>query len=166
MTTVELPEIIKRTVPVDEYIEKMTQPFKEKFLQRRQTYHLNEETIQKLRNCAKDVIIVVFSAEWCKDCASNVPVLALIAEKTGIKIRVFGGLKRDVLNPKEKWKIPPSPPEVKTFNVDKIPYIILFDKKGGIIGKIIENPTHKNSLEDEILFIIEGSKHFISELNA
>ena len=166
MTIVELPENIKRTVPVDEYIEKMAQPFKEKFLQRRQTYHLNEETIQKLRNYAKDVIIVVFSAELCKDCTSNVPVLALIAEITGIKVRVFGGLKKDVLNPKEKWKIPHSPPEVKTFNVDKIPYIIIFDKKGGIIGKIIENPTHKNSLEDEILFIIEGSKHFISELNA
>jgi len=31
---------------------------------------------------------------------------------------------------KKKWRIPPSPPEVKAFGVEKLPWIIVFDKKG------------------------------------
>ena len=154
MATANLKVIMKRTVSVDKYINKLTQPFKEKFSERKQTYQLNEEAVQKLRSYAKDVVIVVFSAEWCKDCAANVPVLALFAEKTGVKIRVFGGLKPDPLNPKEKWRIPPSPPEVKTFNVQKTPHIIVFDKQGKQLGTIIENPKAENTLEEEILHII------------
>ncbi|KPV65265.1 MAG: hypothetical protein AOA65_0300 [Candidatus Bathyarchaeota archaeon BA1] len=63
--------------------------------------------------------MVVFSAEWCKDCTNNVPVLWLISELRGLEIRVFGHLKTDPLNPRERWKIPPSPPEVKDFGVEK-----------------------------------------------
>jgi len=117
MTPIDLSKIMERIVPIGKYIEGIAYPFKERFLERKQTYQLNEEAILNLKNYAKDIIIVVFSAEWCKDCAANVPVLALIAEKTGVNVRVFGELKKNALNPNEKWKIPPSPPEVKTFNV-------------------------------------------------
>ena len=98
---------------------------------------------------------MAFSAEWCKDCAANVPVLALLPEKIGMKARVFGGLKIDTLNPKERWRIPPSPPEVKTFNVQKIPHIIIFDKQGKQLGTIIGNPKTENTLEEEILYMIQ-----------
>ena len=84
-------------------------------------------------------------------------------KKTGVNVRVFGGLKKDALNPNEKWKVPPSPPEVKTFNIEKIPYIIIFTKKGELIGKIIENPKYKEKLEEEILYLIEKYKGFISQ---
>ncbi len=155
MATANLKVIMKRTVSVDKYINKMAQPFKEKFSERKLTYQLNEEAVQELGSYAKDVVIVVFSAEWCKDCAANVPVLALLAEKTGVKVRVFGGLKTDPLNPKERCRIPPSPPEVKTFNVQKTPHIIIFDKQGKHLGTIIENPKPENTLEEEILHIIQ-----------
>jgi len=155
MATANLQVIEKRTVSVDKYINELTWPFKEKFLERKQTYQLNEKAVQKLKNYAKDVVIVVFSGEWCKDCAANVPVLALIAEKTGMKVRVFGGLKTNPLNPKEKWKIPPSPPEVKTFNVKRTPYIIIFNKQAKQLGTIIENPKPGNTLEEEVLNIIQ-----------
>jgi len=162
MEKIDISEIVKRTIPVDEYIAKIIQPFKEKFLERKQTYQLNEEATSKLREYANDFIIVAFSAEWCKDCAANIPVLALINERTGIKVYIFGGLKRDTLNPREKWRIPPSPPEVKTFNVEKIPHIMIITKKGELIGEIIENPRHKETLEEELLYLIEKSKDFIS----
>jgi len=163
MTLIDLSKITERTVPISKYIERIAYPFKERFLEKKQTYQLNEEAILNLKNYAKDILIVVFSAEWCKDCAANVPVLALIAEKTGVNVRVFGGLKKDALNPNEKWKVPPSPPEVKTFNIEKIPYIIIFTKKGELIGKIIENPKYKEKLEEEILYLIEKYKGFISQ---
>lgn len=155
MARANLKLIMKRTVSVDRYINKMAQPFRKKFLTRKQTYQLSEEAVQKLKSYAKDVVILVFSAEWCKDCTANVPVLALLAEKTGMNVRVFGGLKKDLLNPKERWRVPPSPPEVKTFNVQKTPHIIMFDKQGKQLGTIIENPKPENTLEEEILHIIQ-----------
>jgi thiol:disulfide interchange protein len=155
MGMVDLKAIRRRTVSANEYINKMAHPFKEKFSERRQTYQLNNEAVQRLKSYAKDLVIVIFSAEWCKDCAANVPVLALLAEKTGMKVRVFGGLKRDPLNPKERWRIPPSPSEVKTFNVQKTPHMIVFDKQGKRLGTIIENLKLEKTLEDEILHIIQ-----------
>ena len=157
MEKINIQEIFKKTISVDEYIAGIIQPFKEKFLERKQTYQLKEDVVSKLREYAKDVVIVAFSAEWCKDCAANIPILALIAEKTGINMRIFGGLKRDALNPKEKWKIPPSPPEVKIFKIEKIPHIILFARNGESIGEIVENPRNKETLEEEILYLIEKS---------
>lgn len=155
MATANLKVMIKRTVSVNKYINEMTQPFKEKFSRRKLTYQLSEEVVKKLRSYAKDVVIVVFSADWCKDCAANVPVLALLAERTGVKVRIFGGLKTDPLNPRERWRIPPSPQEVKTFDVQKTPHIIIFDTQGKPLGTIIENPKPENTLEEEILQIIQ-----------
>lgn len=155
MERANLKVITKKTVSVDEYINEMAEPFKKRFLERKQTYHLNEKAVRELRGYVKDVVIVVFAAKWCKDCAVNVPVLAILAENTGINVRVFRGLKTDPLNPKERWRIPPSPPEVKTFNVQKTPHIIVFDKQGKQLGTIIENPKPDNMLEEEIIHIIQ-----------
>jgi len=61
---------------------------------------------------------------------------------------------KDPLNPTQKWRIPPSPPEVETFHVNKIPLIMVLDKRGREIGRIVENPRRGFSLEEEILNII------------
>jgi len=153
--SVSLSEIKNKTVSANHYIDSLKQPFREKFLTRKQTYQLKREAINQLEKSVDKCVIVAFSAEWCKDCAANIPVLALISETIGLEVRIFGGLKKDPLNLKRKWKIPPSPPEVETFHVDKIPLIILFDKKGREIGRIIENPKEKPTLEEEILKILE-----------
>ncbi|MGB9756619.1 MAG: TlpA family protein disulfide reductase, partial [Candidatus Bathyarchaeales archaeon] len=134
-------------------MESLKQPFKEKFLTRKHTYEPKQEAIAAIKKFADKYLIVAFSAEWCKDCAVSIPVLALISEKTGLEVRVFGGLMKDPLSHERKWRIPPSPPEVETFNVDKIPLIILFDKEGKEIGRIVENPSEP-TLEEELLKII------------
>ena len=151
---INLSEIREKTVSVSQYIEGLARPFQEKFLIRKQTYLLKTETINQLKKFANKSVIIVFSAEWCKDCAVNIPVLALISEATGIEVRVFGGLKKDPLGHAKKWRIPPSPPEVETFNVDKIPLIILFDRQGKEIGRIIENPSNMPTLEEELCEIL------------
>jgi thiol-disulfide isomerase/thioredoxin len=151
-----LAQIRKETVSVNCYIEDLEQPFKEKFLTREQTYQLKQEAIDQLKKVADGYVIVAFSAEWCKDCSVNVPVLALISEATGLEIRIFGGLMKDPLSHTRKWRIPPSPPEVETFNVEKIPLIVIFDKEGREIGRIIENPTHKPTLEEELCEIVKS----------
>jgi thiol-disulfide isomerase/thioredoxin len=151
---VNLSEIRKRTVSANQYIESLEQPHGEKFLAKKQTYILKAEIITQLKKFANKYSIVAFSAEWCKDCAANIPVLALISEAAAIEVRIFGGLKKDPLNPTRKWRIPPSPPEVEAFDVDKIPLIIVYDNKGKEIGRIIENPQEP-TLEEELLKIIQ-----------
>jgi len=150
---VNFSEVGKKTVSVNQYIDNLKQPFREKFLTRKQTYQLKREVTTQLKKFANKYVIVAFSAEWCKDCAANIPVLAIISEATGLEVRIFGGLKKDTLSRTRKWRIPPSPPEVETFNVDKIPLMILFDKEGEEIGKIIESPREP-TLEEELLKII------------
>jgi thiol-disulfide isomerase/thioredoxin len=149
---IDMEEIKKKTLPVNQYIENINEPLCERFLERKKAYQLNVKNLNKLKRLANNYVVVAFSAEWCKDCAANIPVLALISEATGLEVRIFGGLKRDPLNPTRKWSIPPSPPEVEKFHVDKIPLILVFNKEGKEIGRIVENP--KATLEEEILQII------------
>ena len=156
--SINLPELRKRTISLNEYVESLEQPFKERFLSRKQTYTLNEQAVNRLREVADKYVIIVFSTQWCKDCTTNVPVLALLAEATGIEVRIFGGLKKDPLSHTRKWRIPPSPPEVETFNVDKIPVIIIAAKEGMEIGRIVENPKPVHTLEEEVYEIIASQQ--------
>ena len=151
-----LVELTERTVSVKGYLAHTSGPFREKADERLKTYRLKEEVVEELKSYADKLFVVVFSAEWClKDCAPNVPVLALLADKAGLNVRVFGGLIRDPLNPKERWRIPPSPPEVKDFKVEKVPTIIVFDISGRELGKIIEEPSPGRTLEEEMLQLAE-----------
>jgi len=147
-------EIKMKAVPVADYINGLEEPFKEKFLGRKLSYQLDQEAIEKLKACVDSYAVIVFSAGWCKDCAKHVPVLALINEATGLEVRVFGGLKKDALAQGVKWRIPPSPPEVETFHVEAIPLIIVVDREGRELGRIIENPKHQPTLEQELFDII------------
>jgi hypothetical protein len=63
--------------------------------------------------------------------------------------------KQTLQTPEERWRIPPSPPEVETFSVHQSLQIIIFDKRGKQLGTIIENPTPANTLEEEILQLIQ-----------
>jgi len=153
-----LSETRARTVSVSDYINNLEEPFREKFLAAEQTYQPNQEAISKLRQSAEEYMIIVFSATWCKDCAVNVPVLAVINEATGLEVRVFGGLKKDPLGQGRKWRIPPSPQEVETFNVDKIPLIVIVDREGREVGRIVETHTHQPTLEQELYEIIKSKQ--------
>ncbi len=68
------------------------------------------------------------------------------------------GLKKDPLNPGEKWRISPSPSEVKEFEVERTPHIVIFHIGGREIGKIIENPPSNKTIEEEILQIAKQRK--------
>jgi len=63
--------------------------FKNKFSKRKLVYRFDEEVAEKPRDYSQDVFIQVFSANLCENCTVNVPIFALLAEKTGIKVRVL-----------------------------------------------------------------------------
>jgi thiol-disulfide isomerase/thioredoxin len=140
-------------VPVLEYVKDCREKAPE-LHEQYEIYVLDEEAVTKIRCHASRVMVVVFSAEWCPDCHRNVPILALLSTKTGLKVRVFGHLMRDAK--RTGWRIPPSPPEVEDFKVVKIPHITVLDLNGEVVGEIIENPPEGKSLEQAILDILEA----------
>jgi hypothetical protein len=154
---IDLPDVRRKTVSATRYIESLEEPYRERFSKRKQEYQLNREAVSQLKTFAEDCCVVAFSAGWCKDCTANIPVLALVYEATGLEVRIFGNIKKDPLSKTRKWRIPPSPPEVETFKIDKLPTILIFNKQGKEIGKIIENPTNMSTLEQELEAIIKSS---------
>jgi thiol-disulfide isomerase/thioredoxin len=112
---IDLDEIRRKIVSVDEYLSAIESPYKERFLARKESYQLNQNAVNKLKRMADEYVVMVFSAEWCKDCVTNIPVLELVSKATELEIRVFGHIIKGALGTKEKWRIPPSPPEVKIF---------------------------------------------------
>jgi nicotinic acid phosphoribosyltransferase len=83
----DLLEIRMKTVSIVEYMKSLEEPFKEEFLSRKQAYQPNQEAINKLGAFAGEYMIIAFSAAWCKDCAVNIPVLAIINETSGLEVR-------------------------------------------------------------------------------
>ncbi|MBQ03190.1 hypothetical protein CL673_00530 [Candidatus Bathyarchaeota archaeon] len=155
----DLDKLRAHSKPVEEYLEAPSNAT-EAFTQRLQKYKLNPLVTEKLKTYAKMAHIFVFSAEWCIDCRRNVPVLKLIQDATGIPVRVLGHIMRDAKNPRpstadEKWKFPPSPPELKEFNVFNIPYIAVLNSRGDEVGAVIENPPKGKTLEETLLDILE-----------
>ncbi len=150
----ELEAIMSNSESVADYLTSSDEKAP-KFAERKATYKLNKDTVEKIKAYAGSAVVVVFSAEWCPDCYRNVPVLGLISEETSLEVRVFGHLMRNVKDPNEKWAIPPSPPEVKDFNVIKIPLITVLNEDGERLGEIIENPPEGQTLERALLDILK-----------
>jgi thiol-disulfide isomerase/thioredoxin len=150
----ELEAIRSNSESVADYL-KSSEEKTPKFTERKTTYKLDKDTVEKIKAYTGSAVVVVFSAEWCPDCYRNVPVLGLISEGTGLEVRVFGHLMRNVTDPDEKWAIPPSPPEVKAFNVIKIPLITVLNEDGEMLGEIIENPPEGQTLERALLDILK-----------
>jgi thiol-disulfide isomerase/thioredoxin len=128
---------------------------KDAFDMRRAEYKLDAAIVKELKKKAKDYIIIAFSAEWCPDCLRNVPILDMIAEASGLEVRVFGHIMRDAKSNTKKWAVPPSPPEVDEFKVTKIPYMVVLKKDGEKVGEIIENPPAGVTLEKALLDIVK-----------
>jgi thiol-disulfide isomerase/thioredoxin len=149
-------ETRRKTLAADEYIDSLEQIFRDRFLARKRTYQLQCVAVGELQKSAGSFIIVAFSASWCKDCAEQIPVLGLIAEATGLEVRIFGGIKKDPLSHTSKWRIPPSPPEVTTFRVNTLPTIVVFDIEGKEVGRIEERPKTTPTLEQEICEIVKS----------
>ncbi len=152
----ELEKLRENSEPVSQYLDSVSEA-KPAFARRREEYVPDEGVIRELKEYAGEVVVTVFSAEWCPDCFRNVPVLGTISEATGIEVLVFGHLMRDVKNPKKRWRIPPSPEEVKEFDVVKIPLITVLNNEGEKIGEIVENPPEGKTLETALLDILRTS---------
>ena len=151
-----IERLVDDSEPVKQYIE-ASRTKTDRFHERYEGYKPDPTAITELKKHRDTVIILAFSAEWCPDCYRNVPVLAHIAEQTGIQARVFGHLMRDAKNDKRRWAVPPSPAEVDEFNVEKIPTFIAMTVTGEELGRVVENPPEGVSLEQALLDLLQAS---------
>lgn len=110
----------------------------------------------------KDCILLIFSASWCKDCKTHLSEVLKIQESLltthdyELEVIVISGMKFDSLNPKNKWKIPPTPEEVLLFNIVALPTLILIDKSTNMeIDRIAEHPQQKDSIEEELVLLLQ-----------
>lgn len=145
----------KNSEDVKEYIESNREKAPQ-FMERYDSYKLDQEIEIKLKCHGGNYTIYAFSAEWCPDCYRHIPVLAHIQEKTGLKTRIFGHLMRDIKNSNKRWRIPPSPAEVELFDLVKIPTMYVLDTQGNKLGEVIEHPPQGMSLEAAILAVLES----------
>jgi thiol-disulfide isomerase/thioredoxin len=150
----DITKLRKGSEAVHDYVSAPSKA-KDAFDKRRADYKLDAAVTKELKKKAKDYVVFVFTAEWCPDCMRNVPVLDMISEATGLEVRAFGHIMRDAKSNTRKWAVPPSPPEVDEFNVQKIPYMVVLKKDGEKAGEIVENPPQGVTLEKALLDIMK-----------
>ena len=151
---IDFNDIKKRTTNVRGYIDALSEKDKDIVMEAYQGYHLNEAALRELQDIVKGLRVVIFSAAWCGDCKRAMPVMLHIEEKTDLEIMVFGDIKTDPLNKAAKWRVPPSPPEINEWGATAIPWFVFFDAKGNKVGTLIEKPTVKDTLEEEIVYVL------------
>jgi len=153
----DLAQLRKNGKSVKDYMECLEGKSGKEIIDNCELYEPKEDVIATLAEKAKGYTFVVFSAVWCKDCKSNVAAFAKILEKQpGIDALFFSGIKTAPLDPEIRWKVPPSPPEVDDFDLRKIPTFYILNSEGKVVGQMIENPEHKETLEEELVYIIEN----------
>ncbi|MHA2069110.1 MAG: thioredoxin family protein [Candidatus Thorarchaeota archaeon] len=142
---------------VSDYIEKMSASQKGGFLRRRDAYDLNQDAVEVLNGIKDQYEIIVFFADWCGDSRKAVPVLSLLEQQIGIKVTALGGMMKPPYGSSEFWAVPPSPEEVKTFDIRSSPTIIVFNKSGEEIGRMKTRPKNTATVEEELIWILETS---------
>ncbi|MFX1367844.1 MAG: TlpA family protein disulfide reductase [Promethearchaeota archaeon] len=139
-------------------IELLAVSYRGGFVRFATSYTLDVEALQNLRKFQSDYVIFVTYADWCGDARRAVPVLSLLENETEFQIRAASGMTKPPYGSDELWAIPPSPQEVKTFEVTSSPTIMIFKKDTGEeIGRIKTKPKMTSKIETEILKIIEDS---------
>ena len=152
----QFEDMLKRAKPIEEYMHTCSEDCRPKYETRRSDYTPKQDILSSIKKNAEQFIVVAISAEWCKDCVANIPVLDLIHKATGLRVYVLGDVKTDPLNPDRQWAVPPSPPEVDTLGIKAIPTILIYTPEGVEIARIIENPRVLPTLEEELLYLMEN----------
>ena len=142
------------------YIEHIDEPAQQvKFTEKLTVTRVKPEVAQKLGKLVRDnkLRFIVFSASWCKDCQEIIPALAKINQIANIPMKVLGGAKVLAGREPREWHVPPSPPEMNEYNIEKIPAILILDSDLHEIARFYERPPQGKTLEGYLLSIVEAA---------
>ncbi len=129
--------------------EKLGNWYKENY----QSYQLDNQVINALKNKLNDMSVEVYMGTWCPDSRAHVPAFMKILDAVGfgkkhLRIHAFERNYKD--NPLAKEK-----------NIIRVPTFII-KRNGKELGRIIEYPME--TLEKDLLKILEGNyKHELQE---
>ncbi|MHA1630294.1 MAG: thioredoxin family protein [Candidatus Heimdallarchaeota archaeon] len=155
--THDLAQLRKNGLTVQKMVEKLSGKDGEIIKENIKNYQPKVDVLEKFAEKAKGYTFVVFSADWCKDCKTNISAFTKMLElKPEIDAIFFKGLKSAPLDPDVRWRVPPSPLEVNEFDLRKIPTFYILDSSGKVVAQMIENPEHKQTLEEELLYLLEN----------
>ena len=152
---IDFEDIRKRTTNIKGYIDELSDKDKDIVMEAYSEYNLNEDVVEELREIMKGLKVVIFSAGWCGDCKRAMPPMLHLEKKIGLDAMVFGTIKSDPLNQEAQWRVPPSPPEINEWGATAIPWFAFFDSDGNKVATLIEKPKVKETLEEEILYILK-----------
>ncbi|TFG13876.1 hypothetical protein EU537_05295 [Candidatus Thorarchaeota archaeon] len=141
-----------------DYIQDMSPYRKKRWQQVRENYQLDEEALEKLKKYKDDYTFVAVFADWCGDARKAIPVLSLLEKELDIKIKALGGMTKPPYGSDELWAVPPSPEEVRAFEVTSSPTILIFDGDGEEVGRIKTKPKNTPTIEEELVFLIEQNE--------
>jgi thiol-disulfide isomerase/thioredoxin len=130
-----------------------------------QNYDPKKKTIKKIKNFLEKknqkLKIIAIGAEWCGDCAIQLPRMVKISEefdRNFLEFYILYGIRVNAFHKEgeSKWHKQKSPPEATDpkFDLHAIPTIYIFDKEGNYLNRIIEKPTNKETLEKELLYLL------------
>ena len=155
--THDLAQLRKNGLTIQKMVEKLSGKDGEIIKENIKNYQPKVDVLKKFAEKAKGHTFVVFSADWCKDCKTNVSAFAKMLElEPEIDAIFFKGLKSAPLDLDVRWRVPPSPLEVNEFDLRKIPTFYILDSSGKLVAQMIENPEHKQTLEEELLYLLEN----------
>ncbi|MHA2380609.1 MAG: thioredoxin family protein [Candidatus Thorarchaeota archaeon] len=150
-----LSDVTEEAPSVTEYIDNMTPSYRGGFIRQRDSYSLSKEAVQILKKLADDYEFVAFFADWCGDSRRAIPVLSLLEQELGIRIRALGGMTKPPFGSKTRWAVPPSPKEVEVCDITSSPTIIVYKKSGEEVGRMKTKPRMTSTVEEELIWIIE-----------
>ena len=149
--TIDIDQILANGKTADEYLAGAPDGYKDKW--QPYTGPLNNDAMKDLDNIMSSFegSIVVYSAYWClRDCAVVVPRLKAVVDSLENKPRytIRGGIKVDRINRKFLGL-----DELEPLKINKVPILVLFDKEGEEIDRIVEQP--KEELEADLAKILK-----------
>lgn len=153
-----LNEVQANAPSCNEAIDGIKPAYRGGFVRQKDEYKLNKTAVKRLKELINDYNIVVLFADWCGDSRRVLPVLALLEKEIEKSFLALGGMTKPSYGSDKFWSVPPSPPEVETFEVTSSPTILVFDKEGNEIGRIKTRARMTPTIEEELVKIIEDSR--------
>ena len=156
-------DIKSETLSPDEYLEKYKG--KSEIMKNYEKYVPKSKHVKKILNILHSnqdgLKILAIGAEWCHDCAEQVPsMIKLIKELNSdeIEMKILYGIKVNAFRKPGDilWDKKHSVPEAvdPKFNLEAIPTFYFF-KDDELIGRIVEHPNFLSSLEKDFCNILK-----------
>jgi thiol-disulfide isomerase/thioredoxin len=151
-------DVKSQTMSIDEYLTKFID---KKDIQRNyEKYKPKSKHLKHIRNFlsegARNLRILAIGADWCHDCAEQVPSMVKIVKELNtktIELKILYGIKVNAFRKEGDilWDKRHSVPEAinPKFNLTAIPTFYIF-KENEMIGRIVEGPKWFSSLERDL----------------